>query len=141
MRFATRQVGLFRASAYFGHQGSGSPGSASSGGNLFGGVLTYYPTSAWTVSATIDETINLSPAGAAPSNQAIGIGGITPLQVSTSGSTQTTSTALNASYTINQQWTATGTFGFVHIENIGSPIWDNSYVADGQLSYNIWRIL
>jgi hypothetical protein len=137
----TRQVGLFRASAYFGHQGSGSPGSPSSGGNVFGGVVTYYPTSAWTVNATIDETINLSPAGAAPSNQAIGIGGITPLQVSTSGSTQTTSTALSASYTINQQWTANGTFGFVHIENIGSPIWDNSYVADGQLSYQIWRNL
>jgi hypothetical protein len=137
----TRQFEFFRASAYFGHQGSGTSGSASSGGNVFGGVLTYYPTPAWTVNATIDETINLSPAGAPPSNQAIGIGGITPLQVSTSGSTQTTSTALNVSYGINQQWSSTGTFGFVHVENIGSPIWQNSYVADGQLSYNIWRNL
>ena len=137
----TRQIGLFRASAYFGHQGSDTSGSASSGGNVYGGVVTYYPTSAWTVSATIDETLNLSPAGAAPSNQAIGIGGITPLQISTSGSTQTTSTALHVSDAINLQWTATGTFGFVHVENIGSPIWDNSYVADAQLSYNIWRNL
>jgi Putative beta-barrel porin 2 len=137
----TRQFGLFRASAYFGHQGSGTSGAQSSGGNLFGGALTYYPTSAWTVSATIDETINLSPGSAGPSNQAIGIGGITPLQVSTSGSTQTTSTALHASDVIDQQWTATGTFGFVHVENIGSPIWQNSYVADGQLSYQMWRNL
>jgi len=135
----TRQFGLFRVSAYFGHQGSGTSGGQSSGGNVFGGALTYYPTPAWTVSATIDETINLSPSGAAPSNQAIGIGGITPLQVSTSGSTQTTSTALHATDAINAQWTATGTFGFVHVENIGSPIWQNSYVADGQLSYQIWR--
>jgi hypothetical protein len=137
----TRQFGLFRASAYFGHQGYGTSGSGSSGGNVYGGALTYYPTSAWTISATVDESINLSPAGAAPSNQAIGIGGITPLQVSTSGSTQVTSTALHVSDAINPQWTASGTFGFVHVENIGSPIWQNSYVADGQLTYNMWRNL
>ena len=137
----TRQFGLFRASAYFGHQGSATSGSPSSGGNVFGGALAYYPTLAWTISATVDETINLSPSGAPASNQAIGIGGITPLQISTSGSTQTTSTALNVSYAMDQQWNSTGTFGFVHIENIGSPIWQNSYVADGRLSYTIWRNL
>ena len=65
-----------------------------------------------------------------PSTQAIGIGGITPLQISLSGSTQVTSTALHSSDAINLQWTVNGTFGFVHVENIGSPIWDNSYVVD-----------
>ena len=53
----TRQFGLFRASAYFGHQGSDSgsqgsnsgsvtPGSSTQGGNVFGGTLSYYPTPA-----------------------------------------------------------------------------------------------
>jgi hypothetical protein len=137
----TRQFGLFRATAYFGHQGYGTSGGASSGGNVYGGALTYYPTPAWTINATVDESINLSPAGAAPSNQAIGIGGITPLQVSTSGSTQTTSTALHVSYAMSPQWSTAAVFGFVHIENIGSPIWENSYVVDWQLSYDIWRNL
>jgi Putative beta-barrel porin 2 len=137
----TRQIGLFRATAYFGHQGSGTSGSSSSGGNVYGAGLTYYPTPAWTVGASVDELINLSPAGTPPSNQAIGLPGVTPLQISTSGSTQTTSTTLHANYLINPQWTVNGTFGFVHIENIGSPIWDNSYVADLQLSYVMWRNL
>ena len=54
-------------------------------------------------------------------HQAIGNPGITPLQIPLSGSTQTTSTALHASYAINPQWTVNGLFGFMHIENIGSP--------------------
>jgi hypothetical protein len=137
----TRQVGLFRASAYFGHQGSGASGSASAGGNVYGGALTYYPTPALTISANVDETINLAPAGAPPSNQALNLPGITPLQVATSSSTQTTAAALHANYTINPQWSVNGLFGFVHIENIGSPIWDNSYVWDAQLSYQMWRNL
>jgi Putative beta-barrel porin 2 len=137
----TRQYGLFRASAYFGHQGSGTSGSGSAGGNVYGGVLTYYPTPAWTISANVDETINLAPAGAPASNQAIGIPGITPLQVATSSSTQTTSTGLHLNYAMSPQWSANGVFAFVHVENIGSPIWQDSYVADAQLSYTMRRNL
>jgi Putative beta-barrel porin 2 len=137
----TRQVDFFQASAYFGHQGSGTSGASSSGGNVYGAVLTYYPTPAWTISANVDEVINLSPAGTPPSNQAIGLPGVTPLQVATSSSTQTTSASLHANYVVNPQWTVNGLFGFVHIENIGSPVWDNSYVGDVQLSYQMWRNL
>ena len=116
----TRQFGLFRVSAYFGHQGSGASNSGSAGGNVYGGALTYYPTAAWTISANIDETINLAPAGAPPSTQAIGIPGITPLQIPLSSSTQITSASLHSSYTINPQWTLNGLFGYTHVENIGS---------------------
>jgi hypothetical protein len=133
----TRQYGLFRASAYFGHQGSGTSGSPSSGGNVFGGALTYYPTQSWTLSANVDETINLAPAGAPASNQALGISGITPIQIATSSSTQTTSTTVRSSYILSPQWSTTEVFGFTHIDNIGSPIWDNSYIADAQLSYSM----
>ena len=129
----TRQVGLFRASVYFGHQGSGASNSASAGGNLYGGSLTYYPTAAWTISANIDETINLAPAGAPPTTQALGIPGITPLQIPLSASTQITSASLHSSYAINPHWSVNGLFGFTHVENIGSAIWDNSYVADASL--------
>ncbi len=135
----TRQFGLFRASAYFGHQGSGTSGSTSAGGNVYGGVLSYYPTPVWTISANVDETINLAPAGAPPSTQALGIPAITPLQIPLSSSTQTTSTSLHSSYIISPQWTVNGLFGFTHIENIGSPIWDDSYVADASVSYQIWH--
>jgi hypothetical protein len=137
----TRQIGLFRASAYFGHQGSTQSGSAaepgsSAGGDVYGASLTYYPTSDWTISAHADETINRSSAGAA-SNQAINIPGITPLQFATTSSTAITSAGLTLSYTINPLWSATGTFGFTHAAFLGSPAWDDSYVADVQLTYQM----
>jgi hypothetical protein len=135
----TRQFGLFRASVYFGHQGSGSSGSGSAGGNVFGGVLTYYPTPAWTLSVNVDNTINLAPAGAPPSTQALNVPALTPLQFSLSSSTQITSTSLHSSYIISPQWSVNGVFGFTHVENIGSPVWDDSYVADASINYNIWR--
>jgi hypothetical protein len=137
----TRQYGLFRASIYFGHQGSGAADSPSAGGNVYGGSLTYYPTPVWTITANVDDTINLAPANAPPSTQALGIPGISPLQIALSSSTQITSTTLRSSYAISPQWSVTAVFGFTHIENIGSPIWDDSYVADAQISYNMWRDL
>jgi hypothetical protein len=142
----TRQFGLFRTSAYFGHQGSTSPGSGTSpsssqGGNVFGGTLSYYPTPAWTFSLNVDETINLAPANAVPSTQAIVIPGITPLQIALSNSTKITSASLRSTYEINLQWSLIGTFAYTHVDNIGSPIWDNSYFFDGQVTYNMWRNL
>ena len=57
----TRQLGLFRVSAYYGHQGSDSDGSPWAGGEVYGAALTYYPTQIWTVSMQVDRTINIAP--------------------------------------------------------------------------------
>jgi hypothetical protein len=136
----TRQIDFIRGSVYFGHQGSISPGSES-GGDVFGASLSYIPTPAWTVGANVDVVINKAPASAAASNQAINIPGITPLQIATSSSTETTSTSVHFTYTISPQWSVTGLFGFTHVDNIGSQIWDDSYVADLQLSYSMLQNL
>ncbi len=137
----TRQVGLFRLSGYFGHQGSSEAGSESAGGNVYGGTLAYYPTPAWTITANVDETLNYAPANAAPATQALSIPAITPLQVAVTSSTQITATSLRSAYAINPQWTLTNLFGFTRVQYIGSPIWDNSWVADTTLRYDIWRNL
>jgi hypothetical protein len=132
----TRQIDFIRGSVYFGHQGSASNG-IEFGGDVFGGSLTYSPTQAWTISANADVTINKGPPNAVPTNQAINIPGITPLQIPTTSSSEVTSTGLHVSYAISPQWSASGLFGFTHVDNIGSPIWDDSYVADVQLSYQM----
>jgi Putative beta-barrel porin 2 len=137
----TRQFGLFRTSAYFGYQGSGASTPDTAGGDVYGAVLSYYPTTPWTISANVDESINHAPSNAPPSTQAIGIPGITPLQISLSSSTKITSTSLHSSYIINPQWTVNGLFAYVHVDNIGSPIWQDSWVGDASVSYNIWRDL
>ncbi len=120
----TRQIGLFRASAYFGYQGSGASTPDLAGGDVFGGTVSYYPTPLWTISANVDETINHVASNAPPSTLALSTPAITPLQIPVSGSTKITSTGLHSSYIINSQWTLNALFGYTHIENIGSPIWE-----------------
>jgi hypothetical protein len=134
----TRQVGLFSASAYIGHQGSEESGTA--GGNVYGGMLTYYPTLAWTLVANIDETINVS-SQVSPSALALVIPATTPLQIPLSASTQTTSTALHSTYQITPQWTTTESFGYTRVQFLGSPFWENAWIADATLRYDIWRDL
>ena len=129
----TRQFGLFRASAYFGYQGSDTSGFPSAGGNVFGGALTYYPTPLWTISANFDETINIASPLASPSTQALTLPVITPLQISVSSSTQTTATSLHSTYEISPQWTASGLFGYTRVQYLGTMQWQNAWIADAIL--------
>jgi hypothetical protein len=110
-----------------------------SGGDVFGAALTYSPTQAWSFAASADVTINHGPPNAVPSTQAINIPGVTPLQIPTTSSTEITSTTLSVSYLISPQWSATGLFAFTHVDNIGSPIWNDSFVGDARLSYAMSR--
>jgi hypothetical protein len=135
----TRQIGLFRGSAYFGHQGS-EGGGATAGGNVYGGALSYYPTQNWTLAGTVDRTINISSAPAsAATNLALTIPGLTAEQIPLSASTMITSTAVASSYAITPQWLATCQLGYSRIEFIDSPRLDNSWVFDASLRYDIWR--
>jgi hypothetical protein len=134
----TRQIGLFRGSVYFGHQGSEVQGSGTAGGDVYGGKISYYPTLYWTVSAAIDETMNISSQTVA-SNQALTLPVDTPVQVPISSSTRTTTTSLRTQYTISPLWALSGTLGYTHIEFINSSEVTNSWLADLLLSYEIWR--
>jgi hypothetical protein len=137
----TRQFGLFRGSFYFGHQGSevqDSPGNA--GGEVYGGSISYYPTPVWTLTASVDETVNISTE-TGTSNQALTIPAQTPLQIPLSASTRITATSLQTTYAISSQWTASGSINYTRAEYIGSTRLDNSWFADATLSYDIWRNL
>jgi hypothetical protein len=134
----TRQLGEFRSSLYFGHQGSEVQNSGTAGGDVYGGKISYYPTPAWTITAAIDETINIS-SQTAVSTQALSLSANTPIQVPLSSSTRTTNTSVNAQYTISPQWRAVGTFGYTRTEYLDSPRLDNAWLADVVLKYDIWR--
>jgi hypothetical protein len=134
----TRQFGLFRASVYFGYQGSEQSGTA--GGEVYGGKLAYYPTTDLTISAAIDETINKS-SQTSLSNQALAIPGDIPTQISLSASTRTTATSLQTDYKLSTQWTAGEHLGYARIEYIDSSRLDNAWLVDTTLRYDIWRDL
>jgi Putative beta-barrel porin 2 len=132
----TRQFGLFRSSVYFGHQGS--EGSVTAGGDVYGGALYYYPTPKWTLSGTVDKTINVSSQTSA-TNLALTLPGLTAVQIPLGASTHITSASLQSSYEITSQWFANCQVGYTRIEFLDSPRLDNSWVASASLRYDIWQ--
>ncbi len=141
----TRQFGLWRGSVYFGHQGSRSSsasavlaGSITAGGDVYGGLVSYYPTPEWTFTGTVDKTINVSSQAAA-TNLALSLPNFAAVQVPLTASTDITSTSLQSTYQITQQWLATALVGYVRVQYIGSPRLDNSLIFDATLRYDIWR--
>jgi Putative beta-barrel porin 2 len=133
----TRQFGLFRGSVYFGHQGS-EGGGTTAGGEVYGAALSYYPTPRWTLTGTVDETVNIASQGSA-TNLALTLPAFSPVQVALGTSTRITSASLQSSYEFTRQWFATGQLGYTRIEYIDSPRLDNAWVLDATLRYDIWR--
>jgi hypothetical protein len=133
----TRQFGLFRTSAYFGHQGSEGGGTAA-GGDVYGGRLSYYPTPAWIITAAVDETINVA-SQASLSNLALTLPALTPVQVPVSASTRITATSLQADYKISSRWSTSWQVSHTRIKYIDSPRLDNAWVLDATLRYDVWR--
>ena len=133
----TRQIGLFRISAYGGYQGSKSDGSSPAGGAVAGGSFTYYPTPLWTVTAKYAETINRAPSGGAVSNFALTTAVPNALQIPLTSSTQISASTLSSTYNLTPQWTVTGTLGYTHAQFLGSQAFDDSWFTDLILRYDM----
>jgi Putative beta-barrel porin 2 len=134
----TRQFGLFRGSMYFGYQASEGDG-ATAGGDVYGGALSYYPTAQWTLTGTIDRTINNATSQVSTTNLALTLPGLTAEQIPLGASTEITTAGLLASYQITPQWFARCQLAYSRIEYIDSTRLDNSWVLDATLRYDIWR--
>jgi hypothetical protein len=133
----TRQYGLFKGSVYFGHQGS--EGSVGGDGEVYGGAISYYPTSKWTVTGTVDRTTNIASQVSTTTNLALTLPGITAVQIPLGTSLHITSTALKTSYEFAPEWFATCQLGYSRIEYIDSSRLDNTWVLDAILRYDIRR--
>ncbi len=132
------QIGLFRGSAYVGHQGSKVDGSGTAGGIVYGGKLSYYPTRFWTVSASVDETVNISnqTASLLALNTASTLAAIS---IPTSASTRTTATALKSDYAISKLISTYAVLGYTRIEYVDSPQLDIAWLGSVGIKYDIWR--
>jgi hypothetical protein len=128
---------MLGGSGYYGRQGSQSEGSEPSGGEVYGGRVTYQPTPDWTFNAGVDVTVNIAPAGAPSSTLALTIPVPLPLQIPLGSSTQVTATSFSATYLISQQWTLTERLNYAVIDYIGGPRVDNTWLADTLLSYQM----
>jgi hypothetical protein len=133
----TRQFGLFRASAYAGHQGSNVEGSGNAGGDVFGGSVSYYPTYTWAITAAIDQTNNVSSQTTA-SPLALTLPTNVPVQIALSSSTRVTTPSVQSTYQISPQWTLLANLSYSQIDTTNSGT-TNAWLVDLQLSYEIWR--
>jgi hypothetical protein len=134
----TRQIGLIKGSLYYGHQGSEASQGSTSGGEVFGASLSYFPTPPWTIGASFDETVNVASAAFA-SQFALALPGQTPVQIPVGSSTRVTSTSLQSTYQFSQQWSTAGRLAYSRIEYLDSPRLDNTWSTDLTLTYDIWR--
>jgi Putative beta-barrel porin 2 len=140
----TRQLGLWRGSMYFGHQGSEisnvSLPSTTAGGDVYGGALFYYPTPRLALSGTIDRTVNIS-SQASPTNLALTLPNFAAVQVPLTDSTSTTAVSLLSTYEFTQQWFGSVQLGFVRTEYVETPRTDDSWIVDATLRYNVRKNL
>jgi hypothetical protein len=134
----TRQFGLFRGSLYFGHQGS-EGGGITAGGDVYGGALSYYATPSWTLTGTVDKTINISSSPTITTNLALTLPSLAAEQIPLGTSTIVTSAALGSSYTITPQWLVICQVAYSRFDYVDSIRLDNSWVFDFTLRYDIWR--
>jgi len=137
----TNRIGLFRLSAYYGHQGSDTSsigGQSTAGGDVFGGRISYEPFRQWTLSGTVDITNNIASSSAA-SNLAISLPGVVAVQIPTTASTRIASASVQSSYEINRQWFSSALVSYSRIEYVDGTRLDNAWIFDGTLRYDIRR--
>jgi uncharacterized protein (PEP-CTERM system associated) len=85
---------------------------------------------------SINETVNISNQTGA-TNIILNNQAPSALAIPVSSSTRSTATSLTTSYLLSVQWSINGTLAYTHVENIGSPQWDNSWLADVAFRYQV----
>ena len=122
----TDRIGLLKGEIYAGYQQQDYQsilfGKAS--GAVAGGRVTWFPTRALTISASVDETIGDSTV-------------LTPLNPFGS-STYTTSTSVKLDYAMSREWTASTRAGWDHVDYLHSLRRDQRYYAGAVLNYTFF---
>jgi Putative beta-barrel porin 2 len=133
------QIGLFQGSVYYGQQGTAvDQGGGTAGGDIYGGTVSYFPTSAWNMSLSVDRLRNRSDIiGNTP-----GAGGLPGLalsasNVTTASSTQITTIAYKSDYTLSQQTSAHVVVSDSRIAFIDMPRVDNSWLASAGIRHQV----
>jgi hypothetical protein len=123
------RISLFRGEIYAGYQRQIYDLSllGSAGSPVYGGKIYWYPTRAWTVSASLDETFTDS-SYPTPSNPR-------------GNPARLTSALLNVDYQLARDWKASLHGGYFHLTYLGSPRVDNSWIAGAVFAYDFSRNL
>jgi hypothetical protein len=125
--FGSDRLSLFRGEIYGGyqHQIYDAPLSGAAGSPVFGGKVYWYPTRAWTVTTSLDETFSDS-SNPTPSNPR-------------GDPARVTTPQLNVAYQLSQLWSAQWNGRFDHSVYLGSSRLDNAWTTGAMVKYEIAR--
>lgn len=132
----TRQIWLFQGSAYYGQQGTAVDGDGSAGGDIYGGVLSFFPTPIWNMSVQVDRTRNQSDISSATN---LGLGGLSlsAIAVPTNASAQITTIAYRTNYALSDQTRLYAVVSDTRIAYLDMLQLDNSWLASAGISYQV----
>lgn len=132
----TRQIWLFQGLVYYGHQGTAVDGDGSAGGDIYGGVLSFFPTPIWNMSLQVDRTRNRSDIAG---NTNLGIGGLSlsAVAVPTTASAEITTIAYRTNYALTDQANLYAVISDTRIAYLDMTQLDNSWLASAGISYQV----
>jgi opacity protein-like surface antigen len=131
------QIGAFLGSAYYGQQGSAEDGGGGiSGGDIYGGVLTFVATPLWTMSVSVDRLRNRSDITGGTAQALAGLS-LSAVAIPTNSSTQNTTIAYRTNYTLSEQASVYFLLSDARTAYLSMPIVNNSWLASTGLSYTV----
>jgi hypothetical protein len=133
----TALIGPFQGAVYYGQQGAEVTEGGNAGGDIYGGVVSFYPSLQWNMSFSVDRLRNISNiTSGAP--QALGGLAFVGVGVSPSESVQTTALTFKSNYTFSPQ-----TSGYIVLSDTlidylrGPPMLDQSWLASIGLQHQL----
>jgi len=112
------QIGLFQGSVYYGQQGSEVNSGGKAGGDIYGGIIYFYPTVVWSMTFGVDRMRNVSDIPAAAATQALVGLPFSAVPVTPNGSAETTTISFRSNYTLTAQTSAYVVLGDTLIDMI-----------------------
>jgi hypothetical protein len=123
------KISFFQGSIYYGEQGTEvADGGGTAGGNLYGGIISYFPTDPWNMSFAVDRNRNISDI-TSTTNLAQGGLGLVGAGISASESTQATAFTFRSNYQFSEQTLVFGVVSDTLIDFIGQPFVASSWLA------------
>jgi hypothetical protein len=129
------RIGLFSGSAYYGRAGvqvNSAAGTAK--GDIYGGTLSYFPTSFWNFNLSVDRVINISNIStttSAISNLPLSF------NIGINESARITATSLGTNYQWSDQTSLFGVISYTNIDFIGGEPVENQWVGSAGISHKL----
>jgi hypothetical protein len=133
------QIGLFQGVVYYGQQGTAvDQGGGTAGGDVYGGILSYLPTSVWTMSLSVDRLRNRSDiTGTTPGASGLPGLALSASNVTSASSTQVTTITYKSNYKFSQQTSAYIVVSNSRITYLDMPTVDNSWLASAGIKHQV----